>query len=69
MSWPANGSSRKRQNETSAPLRGTQGAKDWKYNNDYVGEEDLYRNWWPRLAAVVRIPESGRLGEEAPAPS
>jgi len=20
------------------------GAKDWKYNNDYVGEEDLYRH-------------------------
>lgn len=20
------------------------GAKDWKYNNDYVGEEDIYRH-------------------------
>jgi adenine-specific DNA-methyltransferase len=31
------------------------GAKDWKYNNDYVGEEDLYRHskWLAMLEPVL----------------
>ena len=46
------------------------GAKDWKYNNDYVEGDDLYRHskWLAmmerRLTAREGVVESGRIGAD-----
>jgi len=37
------------------------GAKDWKYNNDYVGEEDLYRHSKWLSMMKTRLVLAGRL--------
>lgn len=33
------------------------GARDWKYNNDYVGEEDIYRHskWLAMIEQRLRV--------------